>query len=111
MTPRKDGSRDEKRQLDELEAGHPWCLTLRDFLEKVRSDYGFSGPASFETEDPRGKPIRNPYLIGRDGERVYLPAGLELDEQLDQYVTQSLCRRMRIPPENFGLPAVEPEED
>jgi len=102
------GTEEEERQLAELAAEHPWCLTLRDFIDKVRSDYGFAGPESFRSEDPKGQQVENRYLIGRDGERVYLPGGLGLDDQLDELVTSSLCRRMRIPPENFGL---QPEDD
>ena len=40
------------------------------------------------------------------GATVHLP-GIDLDEQLDPFTTGSLCRRMGIPPEDFGL---NPEE-
>lgn len=53
-----------------------------------------------------------PYLLGEDGTtRVILPGNLSLDDQLDEDVTASLCRKLRIPPENFGLPAEEDETE
>jgi hypothetical protein len=39
---------------------------------------------------------------------VLLPGGLDLDEQLGPYTTASLCRRLGLPPEDFGL---QPQED
>jgi hypothetical protein len=48
------------------------------------------------------------YLQSEDKETtVHLP-GIDLDEQLDPFTTGSLCRRMGIPPEDFGLPSEEP---
>jgi len=103
---------EEEGQLAALAAGHPWALTLRGFLEKVKSDYGFSGPERFRAVDPKGKEVQMPYLLGEDGTtRVILPGNLSLDDQLDEDVTASLCRKLRIPPENFGLPAEEDETE
>ncbi|HEY3571029.1 MAG TPA: hypothetical protein VGP73_24075 [Thermoanaerobaculia bacterium] len=48
------------------------------------------------------------YLQSEDKETaVHLP-GIDLDEQLDPFTTGSLCRRLGIPPEDFGLPSEEP---
>lgn len=106
------GTEEEKGQLADLAAGHPWSLTLRGFLEKVKSDYGFGGPERFRVVDPQGKSVRMTYLLGGDGHtRVYLPGNVGLDDQLDEEVTASLCRRMGIPPEDFGLPAEEDGSD
>lgn len=103
------GSEEEEGQLADLAAGHPWALTLRGFLGKVRSDYGFSGPERFRALDPKDKKVQS-YLLGDDGKtRVYLPGNLGLDDQMNEYVTASLCRRMGIPPEDFGLPPSDKE--
>jgi hypothetical protein len=107
----RSGSKDEKRQLADLVAERPWSLTLRDFLKKVKSDYGFSGPEQFQAVDPKERQAQMPYLLGADGRtRIYLPGNLSLDDQLDEYVTASLCRRLGIPQEDFGLLPAETDE-
>ena len=88
---------------DEETAGHPWTLTYREFLDKACSDYGFR---LFEKEavDPWGHLIKQRYLKSVDGKSiVHLPAGMEPETRLNEHTTGSLCRRMGIPPEDFGL--------
>ena len=57
--------------------------------------------------------VQMPYLLSPDGKtRVYLPGNLDLDDQLDEFVTASLCRRLGIPQEDFGLlPTTTDEPD
>jgi hypothetical protein len=51
------------------------------------------------------------YLQSEDKETtVHLPE-IDLDEQLDPFTTGSLCRRMGIPPGDFGLPPEEPWDE
>ena len=94
----------EELEAERERAGHPWELTFGQFLERAQRFYGYElrhlGPL--------------PYLISSEGGLVaHLPGGLELTDRLDEIATASLCRRLRIPPEDFGLMAEEPwdEED
>jgi len=95
------GIEDEERQLRDLEPEHPWSLTLRQFLARVEAFYGLRlvrEPA----DTPAGK-IEILYLRRTDTQRpVHLP-GVDLDERLDPFSLVSLCRRLGIPPEDFGL--------
>jgi hypothetical protein len=52
-----------------------------------------------------------PYLKGSDGRVVILPGRMTDEDQLDEHVTASLCRRIGIPPELFGLAAEESDGD
>lgn len=93
-------TREELEQLDELSSSHPWQLTLAEFLERVAAEYGF---------ELCGMESGSPYLKSPDlGRVIHLPGTLHPDEQLEPAVTASLCRRLRIPPEDFGL---ESDED
>lgn len=94
---------EEEQQLADIAAGHPWTMTLRDFLEKLESNYGFKYGAFFVT-DPDGRSVRMPYVVNQSGRKIPLP-GLTLEDQLDPFVTASLCRLVKVPPEDFGLPA------
>jgi hypothetical protein len=89
-------------QLRELEAELPWRLTLGQFLERITSEYGF---------EVCGREERDPYLKSPDGHVVHLPGLLQENDQLDETVTGSLCRRLRVPPEDFGLMPEEPFDD
>jgi hypothetical protein len=98
-------TKEEDEQLDGTR--HPWNLTLRDFLRSVEERYGlklhFFNPLDFIELD-----IEMPYLQTGDKQlTIYLPGRLGLEDQLDPDVTASLCRRIGIPPEDFGLPAEE----
>lgn len=95
-------TQEELNQWRELKAEHPWQLTLGRFLERIVSEYGF---------ELLGTDARNPYLKHPDGRIVHLPATLSLEDQLDEIVTASLCRRLKVPPEDFGLMPEEPLEE
>lgn len=95
-------SKEERDQLRELVAEHPWRLTLGQFLERITSEYGFR---------LCGMDSRDPYLKSPDGHVVHLPGNLGEEDQLDELVTGSLCRRLRVPPEDFGLQPEEPVEN
>ena len=98
-------------QNAELRTEHPWQLTLSAFLKKVAAEYDFE-LCGLPVRGPQGQPVHLPYLKNRlTGQLVHLPGNLQLEDQLDPYVTGSLCRRIRIPPEDFGLMPEEPYED
>jgi len=99
-------TQEEKGQLLEIVAEHPWSLTLEAFLKRVESVYGYRYKY-FPAVDPTRQEVRMPYLEGPDGKRVHLPGRLEPEDQLDPFVTASLCRRLRIPLEDFGLSATD----
>lgn len=51
------------------------------------------------------------YLQSADKEKtVHLP-GIDLDEHLDPFTTGSLCRRLGVPLEDFGLASEEACEE
>jgi hypothetical protein len=51
------------------------------------------------------------YLQSPNKEKtVHLP-GIDLDEHLDPFTTGSLCRRMGVPLEDFGLAPEEPHDE
>lgn len=97
--------------MAELREGHPWQLTLAEFLKKVASEYGFE-LCGKDVTGPKGKTVHMPYLKNREtGRVVHIPGTLQPEDQLDPYVTGSLCRRIGIPPEHFGLMPEEPYEE
>lgn len=105
--PSTSGTKEERRQLQDLAAESPWSLTLREFLAKVEAHYGLR-LSRRSAAHPQGGHMEIWYLQSEDRETtVHLP-GIDLDEQLDPFTTGSLCRRMGIPPEDFGLPSEEP---
>jgi hypothetical protein len=73
---------EEEHQLRELEAEHPWSSPPRQFLAKVKAEYG-----------------RPPVDL----------LGIGLDERLDPSTLESLCRSQQVPPEDFGLNPEEPD--
>lgn len=94
----------EELEAERARAGHPWELTFGEFLDRVHRFYGYE--------------LRHlgalPYVISSDGALVaHLPGGLDLSDRLDEIATASLCRRLGIPPGDFGLMPEEPwdEED
>jgi hypothetical protein len=106
------GTKEERHQMDEEDAGHPWSLLYKDFLSRVCSEYGFS-LSETEIVDPWGRKVRSHYLKSNDGQSpsVHLPANLEPDTRLDATTTGSLCRRAGVPPEDFGLDPEEPSSE
>lgn len=80
---------------------HPWEITLREFIEIVRRNYGI------EVEIRSAAIIASQFLRKGDKGLVLL---VDQDELLSLSVLRSLCRAYRIPPEDFGLDP-EPDED
>ena len=79
---------------------HPWQITLREFIEQVRRDYGIE-------VDLRSAAVVASRFLRKD-DRAYVLV-MEEDEILSPSVLRSLCRFYRIPPEDFGLDP-EPED-
>lgn len=103
-------TKEELDQWRQLIAEHPWQLTLEQFLKRVASEYGFE-LCGLDVRDPTNKSVHLPYLRNPDGKVVHLPGTLRLEDQLDEIVTASLCRRLGIPPEHFGLLPEEPLDE
>jgi hypothetical protein len=74
--------------------GHPWELTLRQFVEKVRQDYGME-------IDVVSLPV--PGSLLSDGLRAYALPFLEEDDLLDPLIIESICRVFELPPADFHL--------
>lgn len=105
--PSASETKEEQRQLQDLAAESPWSLTLREFLARIEAHYGLR-LSRRSAAHPQGGRMEIWYLQSEDKETtVHLP-GIDLDEQLDPFTTGSLCRRMGIPPEDFGLSPEEP---
>jgi hypothetical protein len=79
---------------------HPWEITLREFIEQARRDYGI------EVDLSSAAVVASRFL--RKGDRAYVLV-MEEDELLSPSVLRSLCRFYRLPPEDFGLDA-DPED-
>lgn len=79
---------------------HPWEITLREFVEKVRRDYGIAVDAdSLER-----------IHIFRRGDRVFLLPGLESEVILDPDLIRELCSLFNLPPLDFALDP-DPNDD
>lgn len=79
---------------------HPWEITLREFVEKVRRYYGI------EVDRDELKKIH----VFRRGDRAFLLPGLDSDAILDLDLIRELCRLFNLPPLDFGLDA-DPDDD
>jgi hypothetical protein len=82
-------------------ARHPWEISVREFVEIVRRNYGIE-------IDLRSATIVASRFLRRDDRAYFLL--IDEDEILSPSVLRSLCRFYRVPPEDFGLDP-EPEED
>jgi hypothetical protein len=91
-----------KEKLPEIRslARHPWELTLGEFIEKARRDYGIG-------IDPAYAAIEGGRFL-RKGSRVFPVPVFEEDVTMPVHLLRHFCRTFRIPPEDFGL---MPEED
>lgn len=72
---------------------HPWEITLREFVEKVRRYCGI------EVDRDELKKIH----VFRRGDRAFLLPGLDSDAILDPDLIRELCRLFNLPPLDFGL--------
>jgi hypothetical protein len=74
--------------------GHPWELTLRQFVEKVTRDYGLL----FEVI-----PLPVPGTILVRGTRVYALPGIDEDDVLDVASLEAVCDYYDLPRADFHL--------
>lgn len=82
---------------------HPWELTLRQFVEKVRRDYGIVLSVS---------PLRTPGSLLRHDKLVYVLPRIAEDDPLDIEVLGSICQAFLLPLSDFHLdPEDEDDED
>jgi hypothetical protein len=90
-----------RRKLQEIRSlgRHPWELTLREFIETVRSNYGIE-------IDFRSAAVVASRLVRED--RAAYVILIEEDEILSPAVLRSLCRFYQLPPLDFGL---DPDPD
>jgi hypothetical protein len=80
---------------------HPWEITLREFIEQVRRDYGI------EVEITAAA-IAGGRFLSKSGRLFPVPI-MDLDAIMPLYLLRQLCRLYRVPPEDFGL--LREEED
>ena len=79
---------------------HPWQITLREFIETVRRQYGIEveiAPAA----------IASGRFLSKDG-RLYPVPVMEPDEVMPIPLLRFLCGLYRLPPSDFRL---DPEDD
>jgi hypothetical protein len=76
-------------------ARHPWEITLREFVEKVRHDYG--------VELSLSSVILATSLIVRKDDRLYPLPVVDADVPLPLDVLRTLCRTFNFPPLDFHL--------
>jgi hypothetical protein len=90
-----------KEKLPEIRplAIHPWELTLREFIEFVRRNYGIE--VSYTEAS-----IAGGRFLSKD-RRVFPVPVLGEDEIMPISLLQFFCRLCRVPPEDFGLLAEE----
>lgn len=74
---------------------HPWEITLREFIERVRRDYGIE-------IEPVTAAIAGGRFLSKD-RRLYPVLILDEDEPMPIFLLRSYCSLYRIPPEDFGL--------
>jgi hypothetical protein len=79
---------------------YPWEITLREFVEKVRHDYGI--------EMDLTSVILTASLILRKGNQLYPLLVAEEDDVLPLDVLRTLCRVYHLPPLDFHL---DPEDE
>lgn len=79
---------------------HPWEITLREFIEITRRNYGI------EIDIRSAAIIASQFLRKGDKGLILL---IDQDEILSLSVLRSLCRAYRVPSEDFGMDP-EPED-
>jgi len=83
-------------------ARHPWELTLREFIEFVRRNYGI------EIDFVHASVSGGRFLT--KNQRLYPVQVLDEDEVMPIDLLNFLCQLYRVPPEDFGLRPWEDEE-
>ncbi len=78
---------------------HPWEITLREFIEIVRRNYGIE-------IDPGPAAVAGGRFLSKDRQSYPVPV-MGWDDLMPVYLLGHFCRIYRIPPEDFGLPAEE----
>jgi len=78
---------------------HPWEITLREFIKKVRRDYGIE-------VEPAGAAIASSRFLSRAGRAFPVPV-MDMDEVMPLPLLRFLCWLYRLPPADFGL---DPED-
>lgn len=93
-----------KEKLPEIRSlgRHPWELTLREFIEIVRRNYGI------EIQITSAAIAVGRYLR-KDG-RMYPVPVVDENHRLPIDYLYVLCDLYRVPPEDFGLMPQEPED-
>lgn len=81
---------------------HPWQITVREFVERVRRDYGIELSIT--------SLILATSLFLRKGDRLYPLLVAEEDDLIPLDVLRTLCRAFGLPPADFHLDP-EDEED
>ena len=83
-------------------ARHPWELTVREFVEKVRRDYGIE------------LAVTSVFLVAslflRKGDRIYPLLVASEDDVIPLDILRTLCRVYGFPPLDFHLDP-DPEDD
>jgi len=79
---------------------HPWEITVREFVEKVRRDYGIQLSVT--------SLLLARSLFLRKGDRLYPLLVAEEDDVIPLDVLRTLCRAFGLPPEDFHL---DPENE
>jgi hypothetical protein len=74
---------------------HPWEITVREFVQKVRRDYGIELSVTYVTL------AASLYL--RKGSRLHLLLVADEDDVLPLDVLWTLCRAFNLPPADFHL--------
>lgn len=77
---------------------HPWEITLREFVEMARRNYGIRVDES----------ILDRILVFRRGDRVFVLPGLDSETILAPDLIRELCALFNLPPLDFGL---DPDPD
>lgn len=80
-------------------ARHPWQITLGEFIERVRREYGVE-------IDPAAAAVTGGRFLSKDQRPFPVPV-MDLDEVMPLPLLRFLCRFFRIPPADFGLDAEE----
>jgi hypothetical protein len=91
-----------KEKLPEIRslARHPWELTLREFIEQVRRNYGIEIEIA-------GAAIAGGRFLNKSGRLFPVPV-MDLDARVPLPLLEFLCDLYQIPPEDFSL---NPQDD